>query len=133
MENKELKAALAHVIGIINRNYSQFNRYISGRFHLFIPTLHPGQRVYLGHHGEGWFVYLVYLQGVSLELHTKVQGDGLELYAKENSIYLTDYFEPPLNPRDEELELFKFLFPRDYDFIVAAGKEILKIEDKPNE
>lgn len=100
MENKELKAALAHVIGILNRDYSQFDRYTSGRFHLFMQTLPSRQGVYLDHLGEGWFVYLVYLQGVSLELCTD-----------EGHIEITNYFEDPFHPEDGEVRLFQSLFP----------------------
>lgn len=74
-----------------------------------------------------------YLKSGGLELYTKGRGDGLELYAKENGIDLASHFEDPFNPGDGELDLFEFLFPRNSDFIIEAGKEILKIEDKPNE
>lgn len=122
MENKELKAALTHVIGILNRDYSQFDRYTSGRFHLFMPTLPSRQGVYLGHLGEGWFVYLVHHCGGSLELRTD-----------EGHIEITNYFEDPFNPMDTEVNLFRLLFPLASSSIIKARKELLKMEDKPNE
>lgn len=122
MSNKQLKAALIPVLGTLNGDYSQFNHYIAGSFHFFLPNLNSSQGVYLGHHGEGWFVYLVYLQGVVLKLRTN-----------EGGTELTNYFEDPFNPEDEEVNLFQSIFPLTSDSIIKARKELLKMEDKPNE
>lgn len=131
MKNQELKDALVSVLSYLSQEV--YYRVVG--FSLLTGRLEDELYVLLENFdfAEGWLVSVRDLKGGGLELHTKGRGDGFELYAKENSTSLTGHFEDPFNPGDEELYLFKFLFPRDSDFIIAAGKELLKMEDKPNE
>lgn len=123
MKNQELKAALVRVLSYCSQTVS----YHTGSFYLFAESLEDTHNVILWKFGGDWRLAVDYSNSGGLELYT-MEGYGSGLYTKENGIDLTSNFEDPFNPGDEELDLFRFLFPRDSDIIIAAGKEILKIK-----
>lgn len=122
MSNKQLKAALIHVLGTVKIDYFQTSHCSAGGFYFFPQNFTYRRDVSLGHSGEGWFIYLSHYRCVGLELRTD-----------EGHTELTSYFEDPFHPEDEEVRLFQSLFPLASNSIIKARKELLKIEDKPNE